>query len=210
VEINTIFKEQLLGLIRAGRRAEAITILQQKLDISQADAKRLIAALEAEQHGQPTTAQSAGAATLTGCLSLIFKMLAGLLLLVCIVFTLLAGYFWQQSYSFARQALKIKGEVINLTPQPTDSTYLAPLIAYQVNSQTYQHQHNHYSQEPSYHLQQEVNLLVNPEQPDQAKIDSFEGLYFEATGLAILAAISLFFAWLLNAIARKIKKIVAG
>ncbi|GEN30080.1 hypothetical protein HNQ35_000217 [Cerasibacillus quisquiliarum] len=133
--------------------------------------------------------------------------LSGLFLLFGIIFFLIGwvrkrkARFWHQTTGIIVK--KERSYVINLGKivrgesfKETDTPDEKPTVQYNVNGKAYQYTSNITSNSHPLYPGEEVNLLYNPENPNQAMIDTFiyRGTLFSVFGIAFMSISLVIFA----------------
>ncbi|GIV36346.1 MAG: hypothetical protein KatS3mg032_0725 [Cyclobacteriaceae bacterium] len=205
MNIPSDLKLQLIRLLAAGKRQQAVTYLRQQFTISTADAEKLISVLEDEI----TTSAARplqSVAGLAGCAILVLRsasIIIGMMALLCLAG---AAYFWYSAQQFAQQAIRLKGKVIELVPENSAGPAVAPVVAYRYNGRLFTYYSNNYSHPPDYEVNDEVVMLVSATDPEKATIDSFREQFSVSLGFVIIGAFLLAVSLTIGFIRRKLKK----
>ncbi len=205
MHIQSNLKLQLILLLAAGRRQQAVTLLQQQFNISAADAEKLIHALESEIKTTAARPQQS-VAGLAGCAMMVLRsvsIIIGMMALLCLAG---AAYYWYSAQQFAQQAIRVKGEVIELAPENSTGPAVAPVVAYRYNGRLFTYYSNNYSHPPDYKVNDEVVMLVSATDPEKAIIDSFSEQFSVTLGFVIIGAFLLAVSLTIGFIRRKLKK----
>lgn len=90
-------------------------------------------------------------------------------LVIGLIFSGLAIYFYKSQQDFIKTSIKVKGRVINLIGSQNGGK--APMIEYHDKlDKTFFYTHNVYSKPSSYSLGDEVEIYYNPSFPDDARL----------------------------------------
>ncbi len=176
-------KEHIQRLLYEDRKVEAVRYLVEEFGLGLREARLLVDTLKKQQQGggpmQPSEVRaSASSAQKSGCIGLVGK----LFLAIGVVLLGSAVYLAANKYDTLSDYLTVIGKVVQSPAQP--------VVEYSVEGETYSIQAAISSNPPSYHLGEEVQVRVNPQDPYDAIIDSFWEKYLTSV---ILAFMSLFF-----------------
>lgn len=176
-------KEHIQRLLYEDRKVEAVRYLVEEFGLGLREARLLVDTLKKQQQGggpmQPSEVRaSASSAQKSGCIGLVGK----LFLAIGVVLLGSAVYLAANKYDTLSDYLTVTGKVVQSPAQP--------VVEYSVEGETYSIQAAISSNPPSYHLGEEVQVRVNPQDPYDAIIDSFWEKYLTSV---ILAFMSLFF-----------------
>lgn len=179
-------KEHAVGLIETGDKLEAVRYLQETLMVTAEQALVLTEKLEQEVEATPLLEEfkslqeeaSRKPATNVGrMVGIIFMSLGGIMLAVVI-------YLIQSNYQFAQRAIPVKGKVISFDSYESDdddggsTTMYRPTFQYEFQGKTYTHESSTSSSSPSYEIDEEVDVLVDPNDPTAILINSFWEKWF--------------------------------
>ncbi len=176
-------KEHIQRLLYEDRKVEAVRYLVEEFGLGLREARLLVDTLKKQQQGggpmQPSEVRaSASSAQKSGCIGLVGK----LFMTIGVVLMGSAVYLAANKYDTLSDYLTVTGKVVQSPAQP--------VVEYSVEGETYSIQAAISSNPPSYHLGEEVQVRVNPQDPYDAIIDSFWEKYLTSV---ILAFMSLFF-----------------
>jgi hypothetical protein len=170
-------KEELISLVYAGRKEEAIKRLQLLHGATREEAEQLLK-LAVKESSSPIDffkrAAKAGTSHLSkekGCKQSIYGMIAygfgffGIPLLLAA-----SGIFIYQLY-FISNSTRVIG-VVSEVPDDASTQYRS-VISYPVNGKTYSTQSTVTSSAPQYYVNDPVPLFVNNENPSDVMIDNF-------------------------------------
>jgi hypothetical protein len=210
MSIQQEIRQQVTALIRSGQRAEAKALLKEKFQVTDEQADQLILTIEREnpmanvivpQMGKQMGRAIGGSG---GCLSLVLNGFMIFFILVTLMFAGVAIGMYLYENRFVDEGIAIEGTVINLTSNETGS--LAPLVEYSYLDTLRQYQSSFYSSPPDYEVGQQVPLLLNPENPNEAIIDSFNDRYLISVIFGGVAGFFLILSIGLGVAARKVKR----
>ncbi|OGH90650.1 MAG: hypothetical protein A2479_02145 [Candidatus Magasanikbacteria bacterium RIFOXYC2_FULL_39_8] len=110
-----------------------------------------------------------------------------------VIFVGVGGYSFLDSQKVIKTFASAQGTVVELVRSSTsnESNTYSPLVSFVANETEYQFKSNFSSDPPAYDVGEQVNVLYNPESPQDARINSFLSLYlisliFGVTGLILL------------------------
>ncbi len=173
-------KEYIQRLLRENRQAEAVKYLVEEFGLGLREARLLVDTLQKQQQGDPAPVQPPSASTdkKSGCIGLVGK----LFMAIGVVLLGSAVYLAANKYDTLAGYQTVTGKVVDTPAQP--------VVEYSVGGEIYSIQAAISSNPPSYHLGEEVQVRVNPQDPYDAVMDSFWEKYLISV---ILAFLSLFF-----------------
>ena len=178
MKIKDVDKEHISFLLQTGDKLAAVRYLQQNYSLTAEEALTLAEKLEQQDSKGPATAiQTNSPLRLVG---IIFSVAGFLLLSVAFV----SGF---RDYKFTAIALPITGRVVSIQPPPG----YAPVIEYRMSGTTYTVTGEQLSSDRVFVIGQDVELLVDPRKPQEAKLNSFFDRWFV---VVILASIGLLFS----------------
>lgn len=214
MSINQEVKQQVITLVQRGKRDQAKTLLMEKFQIAADDAEKLIQVVELENpvaQGVPPDIQEkmklvSGQAG--GCIILGLRGVMIFFLIFTFVFYAIAIGLLVYINSYTGNADNITGTVVSF--RENDSGSQAPVVEYTWKNEVKRYESTMYSSPPDYRVGDQVPLLVNPENPDVAVIDSFTERYMLSTVFGGLGTFFLVFSLGLLVISRKIKRSLAN
>ena len=172
-------KEELINLVYAGRKEEALQRLQQLHGATREEAEQLLKLAVKESFSpidffkRATKASTSHLSKEKGCKQTIYGMIAygfgffGIPLLLAA-----SGIFIYQLY-FISNSTQVIGTVV-VSEEPNDaSTQYRSVISYPINGKTYSTQSTVTSSVPQYYVNDPVPLFVNNENPNDVLIDNF-------------------------------------
>lgn len=173
-------KEELINLVYAGRKEEAIQLLQQKHGATREEAERLLK-LAVKESFTPVDffkrATKAGASQVglgKGCLQSIFGMVAYGFGFFGIPMLLAATGIFIYQYLFISNSTRIIGKVVVSEENYNNSELqYRSVISYEVNARTYTTETSVASNTPQYYVNDPVPMFVHNENPNDVLIDSF-------------------------------------
>lgn len=210
MSIQQEIRQQVTALIRSGQRAEAKALLKEKFQVTDEQADQLILTIEREnpmanvivpQMGKQMGRAIGGSG---GCLSLVLNGFMIFFILVTLMFAGAAIGTYLYENRFVDEGILFEGTVINLTENETGS--LAPLVEYTYLDTLRQYQSSFYSSPPDYEVGQQVPLILNPENPNEAIIDSFNDRYLISIIFGGVGGFFLILSIGLGVAARKVKR----
>jgi hypothetical protein len=178
-------KGQVIELIRANRKIEAIKLVKDKRNLSLKEALVWVDEIHKEIDPSFVSFKETG-----GCASGVFKLVAiffGIVGFLLLGSTLLV--YWFQSEQIKRSD-KIPGKVTSFIYSENTT---APVITYLWDGSTMTYQSNSFSYPPAYELNEEVNIYVDRNEPSQVLIDSFFDRWFL---ISLLGGVGLVFTFL--------------
>jgi hypothetical protein len=201
-------KDQVSQLLRSGQRGQAKLLLQSKLGISDDEAEKLVRALEQENPAQhvviPGLTRGVNTISQTGgCVALFlrgFGLFFTLITLACYAFAVIMYFYYN---NFVSEEATVTGTVIDFEVNAEGGS--APMVEYDWNGETKVYKSAMYSTPPDYAPGDSVTLYVNPENPDEAIINSFAERYLFSVIFAGVGTFFLFFAIAMFVIARKLR-----
>lgn len=201
-------KDQVSQLLRSGQRGQAKLLLQSKLGISEEEAEKLVRALEQENPAQhmiiPSLTRGVNTINQTGgCVALFlrgFGLFFTLITLACYAFAVIMYFYYNH---FISEEATVTGMVIDLEINSEGAS--APIVEYDWNGETKLYKSAMHAAPPDYAPGDSVTLYVNPENPDEAIIDSFTERYLFSVIFAGVGTFFLFFAIAMFVIARKLR-----
>lgn len=191
-------KETVIEMLEAGDQLGAVDYLREHFQLSAEDALAMARKLE-EQIDKQEEAEfikevrqsTSSASKVPVIIGLVFGSI-GLLLLG------LGAWFGVKANDFSNRAVKAVGTVERMVERQSRSddkmsTYItyAPVIRYQFDGKEHTFTSPVSSSDPEYEVGDEVELLVDPENPRDASIDSFMGTWFVT---ALLSGMGLIFS----------------
>lgn len=192
-------KTRVIEFLKVNKKMEAIRYVREQTEAQLKTALELVEEVEKEINPH---FKSAG-----GCVGGIFKLVA--IFFFGVSFLLLGGAAF--SYFMEEASIKnsnlIKGRVISLTPSEDNDgteTY-APVVRYTWNEKERTYHSNMYSYPPAYEVDEQVELYVNREDPDNVYINSFSDRWLVVTILGGIGSVFLIIAIILTVIGRKVK-----
>lgn len=189
-------KEHAIGLIEMGEKLEAVRYFQQTLNITAEQALVLAEKLEEEVETSPLlekfkSVQQAvrhkPATNVSRLVGGIFMGLGGIMLAIVV-------YLIQSNYQFAQRAIPVKGVVVRYDNHQSSNdnggstTMYTPTFEYDFEGKTYTYKSNTSSSSPSYEIGEEVDVLVDPNDPNEILIDNFWEKWFLPAVLGFMGA----------------------
>ncbi|HRJ28382.1 MAG TPA: DUF3592 domain-containing protein [Cyclobacteriaceae bacterium] len=214
MSINLEIKQQVIAILQRGQRAEAKELLMEKFQVGPDDAEKLIQAIELEhpeaKSFPPNIAEQIALVKSQGGGCIVFGMRALMVFFLIFTFAFYAIAIGLLVYfnSYTGDAASITGTVVAFKENESGSQ--APVVEYTWNNEVKRYESSMYASPPDYLLGEEVRLLVNPENPDVAIIDSFSERYMLSTMFAGFGTFFLVFSLGLLVVSRKIKRSLAN
>jgi hypothetical protein len=207
MNINPQYELTVREYLKTGQRDKAVSYLSVQLAVSLEDSEKLVKAVEyevgTENQGQPQSDQTIEKAEnfARGCGSVVLKIIGvgfGFFAFAFILAAIIIYFVFN-----IPNASPVEGKV---TAFQTNDSGTAPIIEFIWDGETKTWKSQTYSLTSTYTLGQNVNLLVNSENPEEAAIDSFEERWMAisvlgGTGLFMLLLTTVFFS-----IGKKIKR----
>ncbi|MBX2962756.1 MAG: DUF3592 domain-containing protein [Cyclobacteriaceae bacterium] len=214
MSINQEVKQQVIALLQRGQRVRAKELLQDKFQVASDDAEKLVQAIELE-HPRAKTVPPHIAEQMTlvksqagGCIVLGLRTLMVFFFIFTFAFYAIAIGLLVYFNNYIGNPESITGTVVSV--KENDSGSQAPVVEYTWNNEVKRYESTMYSSPPDYSVGDQVALLVNPENPDEAVIDSFTERYMLSTVFGGVGTFFLIFSIGLLVISRKIKRSLAG
>jgi len=167
MNINPQYEHEVRRLLKINQRAEAVRYLQNKLNVSNTDAYRLVQAVESEiTYEARQNAQAAGG----GCGGVVLRLASFGFGFFGICFILLGiGAYLLFNY-VESGSVEVQGRVVSLQASKNEGGGYAPVIEYEWNGVTKTHYSEVYSSPPDFETGQVVPVWVNPDNPDSATV----------------------------------------
>jgi len=191
-------KEHAADLIRDGEKLEAVRYLQQTLNIDAAQALLLAEKLEEEdeaelsvlrkQFDQAKQDMSQSKGVNVGRIVGLSFMTIGFIMLS------LAAYFIYSSYTFSKRAIPTLGRVIDYDSYYSSdndgggSTMYTPIFEYSHMGSKLTYKSSVSSSSQDYDLGEEVEILVDPDDPEHVMVNNFWDRYFAVVVLGFLGS----------------------
>ncbi|HNP08137.1 MAG TPA: DUF3592 domain-containing protein [Cyclobacteriaceae bacterium] len=194
-------KEELINLVYAGRKEEAIQLLQQKHGATREEAEQLLKLAVKETHTPVDFFKRAARASSThvtkgkGCQQTVFGLIAFGFGFFGVPMLLAAAGIFIYQLNFISNSTRIFGKVI-VAKEKSDNndTQMHSVITYEVDGKTYSKRSTVSSNTPQYYVHDPVPLFVNNEDPNDVLIDSFLERWLIIT---IVGSLGLFFTILM-------------
>ncbi len=178
-------KEHAIELIEMGNQLDAVRYLQETLDITsdqalilaekleeetKSDLEKEFESLKEEMHKKPGVNVS--------------RLVGGIFMSLGAIMLVIAVYFLISNYQFSERAIPVKGKVIDYDSYQSrdddggSTTMYTPTFQYEFQGKTYTHKSSTSSSSRSYEIDELVDVLVDPEEPNEVLIDSFWEKWF--------------------------------
>lgn len=214
MSINLEIKQQVIGLLQRSQRVRAKELLMEKFQVNANDAEKLIQAIELE-HPEVKNAPPNLAEQITlvknkggGCIVFGMRVLMVFFLIFTFAFYVIAIGSWVYFNSYTGVVEPITGTVVSFRQNERGSQ--APVVEYPWKGEIKRYESSMYASPPDYQLGDQVPLLVNPEKPEIAVIDSFTERHMVNTLFAGFGTFFLIFSLGLWIVSRKIKRSLAN
>jgi len=188
-------QEHVRELMRNGEKLEAVRYLQQHFNLSADQALAMAEMLDREAENDfpidntPVVGSTASRGVSVG------KIVGGVFLGVGLILLKECYFLWKNQETFSATAISVNGVVIELEERISRNnngsrsyTY-APVVRYDVNGKEYVYHSTSSSNPPSYAVDEEVMLLVDPKNPHDVVIDDFMDRWFAPVLLGAMGAI---------------------
>jgi len=107
--------------------------------------------------------------------------LLGWLFLIVALFVLGVGLLYgNESWQLAQNGRSVAGKVVDFQQRVSDEdeqVSYAPIVEYRIDGQTYRFAGDNYKNRPAYAIGEAVDVLYDPEEPDQARMNDFANLW---------------------------------
>ena len=172
MQISEDDKEWITNLLESGDKLGAVRYIQETLSLSADDALTLAEKLE-EQTLIGVTAKLEEGPNPARIVGVVFSILGFILLSLSFIF----GYM---DYKFASIAIPVTGKVSRIeTRQPSNGTPMyAPVITYVIDGTARDYASPVSSSGISYQVGEEVELLIDPNDPSEVTLNSFFDRWF--------------------------------
>jgi len=167
-------KEELRDLVFSGQKDKAILLLQEKYDVSPAEAEKLLVLALRESLNPARLIRSVFGRAI-GYKKGFFRILAFVMGFIGIPILLAAiGVFVYTNYQIEHSE-KVIGTVVELEPHVAydEATTYTPIIAYDMNGEEHSLAAPVYSDTPEFSVGDTLVLYVNREDPKSVIIDTF-------------------------------------
>lgn len=180
-------KNHLENLLKTGEELEAVRYLQNTLGLSAEEALKLTEQLDKTVEESPEVKmrqfmQKSRIRTMKD--SNVSKWVGGIFLFFGLVMLGVAGYIFYSNYTFAQKAVPVTGKVIDFSiSYSTDddgntSTMYSSVFEYEYNGEVYTHESEVASSSPDYDEGEEAEILIDPEFPGKALVNTFWDRWF--------------------------------
>jgi tetrahydromethanopterin S-methyltransferase subunit G len=185
-------KEHAIDLIEMGEKLEAVRYFQQVLAIDAEQALLLAEKLEKEvepeldqQEFQQKAEEMKRSGAKVGRLVGLIFMSIGMVLLV------VAGYFVYDHQQFEKTAVTVTGTVVDFhsyvsNNDNSSTTMYSPIFEYEYEGKKYTHVSTSGSNVKEYDVGEQLDILVNPENPADVLVNSFMEKWFVPALLGFL------------------------
>ena len=180
-------KQHVIWLLQNGNKLEAVKYFKETLNIGLQDAHELTEKLQ-EEIGP--SSRSFGGTVKPG--SKIGRWVGLGFMFIGIIMLAAVAYIVISNNKFEQRATPAKGKVIDFTTHESSdddggsTTMFAPVFEYEYNGQTYQHTSSTSSSSPEYDVGEEVEVLVDPQNPYEVLVNTFWEKWFLSVVLGIM------------------------
>lgn len=187
-------KEQAIHLIEMGETLDAVRYIKETLNITTEEALRLTEKLKEEVDGalphdefkfMMEEAQQKPSVDVGGVVGTIFMSIGGIMLAVVV-------YLSISNYQFSQRAVSVKGKVIDYETylsrgeNGSTTTMYTPTFQYKFGGKTYTYKSNTSTSNQEYEIDESIDVLVDPKEPQEILIDTFWGKWFLPMLLAFM------------------------
>lgn len=190
-------QEHVRELMRNGEKLEAVRYLQEHFKLSADQALSMAEMLDRETEDEDFSIDQTPLveSTVKGGIS-VGRIVGGVFLGVGLILLIVCYFLWNNQATFSETAISVNGVVIQLEERSSRNsdtgswsyTY-APVVRYDVNGKEYVYHSTSSSNPPSYAVDEEVTLLVDPKNPNDVVIDDFMDRWFAPVLLGAMGAI---------------------
>lgn len=180
-------------MIASGKQLEAVRYFREVLGVDANQALALAEKLEQEMGGPPPLlAQRVTAHLRSG--SIVGRLVGRIFMTVGIIQAVVAAYLVFSHSRFERHAMAIKGTVVDYqsyvsTGSDGSTTMYTPVFEYRLNGKAYTHVDNSSSSFREFEVGEVVDILVDPENPEDVLVDSFMEKWFVPTLLGFMGIV---------------------
>lgn len=167
-------KQHVRDLLINGRKIEAVKYLRENFALSLKESKRLAELIDEDiaddeyvsQPQSPTALQRGGGTKTASMIGLVFGLIGAAMLSVII-------YLYISHQNFLQRAVPAIGVVVSSPHQP--------VIDYEYNGEMYSYYSSVSSNPPSYEMGEQVEVFVNPDNPNDVIVNTFTERWFVIT-----------------------------
>jgi hypothetical protein len=186
--LTTEQKQHVTWLLKKGNKLQAVKYFKETLNIGLKEAHALTEKLQEEiglaanPHERMTLQSGRNMGHWVG----LGFMSIGIIMLASVTYMVVSNN------KFEKIAVHVKGKVIDFTSHESSdddggsTTMYAPVFEYQFNGQTYQYTSSTSSSSPEYDVGEEVEVLVDPKNPNEVLINTFWEKWFLSLVLGIM------------------------
>ena len=172
-------KQHVRQLLIEGRKIEAIQYLLQEFKLPLREGKKLVELIDKdireEEYQYDRTKAMASGGKMVGCaVGSVFAFIGAIMLIATVVMFI-------GNQRVASHGVRVSGKVVSDPSQP--------VIEYEFQGEIHTHYSTVSSDPPSYHIGEEVSILVDPDDPSHVIVDTFMERWFLITlfgGLGML------------------------
>ncbi len=185
-------KAHATQLIASGKQLEAVRYFREVLGIDANQALALAEKLEQEMGG-PTGALAHRVATHLRSGASVGRLVGRIFMTVGLILASVGAYFIYSNIQFKQHATPIKGTLVEYesyvsTSDNSSTTMYTPVFEYRFNGKTYTHVNTSSSNYQEFEIGETVDILVDPEHPENVLIESFMEEWFVSLILGIMGA----------------------
>jgi hypothetical protein len=184
-------KQHATDLIEMGEKLQAVRYFKETLNISLEEAMTLTEKLEEEIEGDASFAHFQSAQK-TGSSSVNVGRLVGTIFMVVGILLLgIAGWVYHSKNQFEERAVPITGTLDSYTSYEdtddgTTTTMYTPVFIYEYSGKSYTRPGTVSSSSMDYEIGETVEILIDPDNPDDIQINSFSEKWLGILILCIL------------------------
>lgn len=192
-------KEEAIDLIHVGNKLEAVRYLQQVLNINAEQALLLTEKLEQEIKAEDEAVfeelKMARENNPQQSPINVGRLVGGIFMGVGSILLAVVAWISVSNYKFAQRAIPVTGTVINYNNYESrnddgrHTTMYTPTYQYDFNGKTYTYISSTSSSSREYEINEKVNVLVDPDQPEEVLIDSFWDRWFVVVLLGFMGTL---------------------
>lgn len=180
MDINEEHKEHLDHLLDIGEKLEAVRYLQENFNLSADQALALAEKLDEQRIVAEGNEIQANVSTALATANKVPKIVGTIFGTLGLVFLAVAVLISYREYQFGKTAEHVSGKVIELNSYESRdkdtgniTIMYKPVVAYLFEGKSYTYRSNTATSPPSHDVGEEVDLLINPEEPENPEINSF-------------------------------------
>ena len=161
-------KQEIEKLLRANQKMLAIKYARESFNVSLQEAVKLVEAVEKEL-GIKVGPSPGSLNCLSGCLT----SFAWFFFACSFLMFSVAGVTYYLNEKTIQKSERIIGTVVALESNSDNGDSQAPVIAYEWKGEERKYHSTVYSDPPEYYVGEEVELYIDPEDPEEVIVDTF-------------------------------------